>query len=196
MQGIHLGMEQQGEGSPGHIVFAQVSRIDLSIRQRWTDLYRVNIPEGITFTSCMKRIESTADTLWSTDLSRVMHPVFNSRPGKGDNLGGFAKRQQKGAGKKAAKGDTHKGKGKGTGGKATAKTTNIKPRQPAMIANKKVKAAMSHGEKTFCVFFNKKGCSKGTDCVYEHACNLLTSPNSVCGKNYRASKHVRGTVAA
>ena len=81
----------KGKGTPGHIVFAQVSRIDLTIRQKSTDLYWVNIPEGITFTRCMKHIESTADTLWSTDLSRDMHPVFNPHPGKADNLGGFAK---------------------------------------------------------------------------------------------------------
>ena len=116
----------KGKGTPGHIVFAQVSRIDLTIRQKWTGLYRVNMPEGITFTRCMKRIESTADTLWSTDLSRDMHPVFNPHPGKANHLGGFDKAQQKGAGKKAAKGGKRKGKGKGTGGKATAKTSNIK----------------------------------------------------------------------
>ena len=34
---------------------------------------------------CMKRIESTADTLWSTDLSRDMHSVLNPHPEKGDN---------------------------------------------------------------------------------------------------------------
>ena len=99
-----LEWTNMGNGTPGHIVFAQVSRSYSTIRQKWTDLY---------ITRCMKRIESTADTLWSTDLSRDMHPVFNPRAGKGDNLGGFAKRQQKGAGKKVAKGDNRKGKGRG-----------------------------------------------------------------------------------
>ena len=111
-----LEWTNKGKGTPGHIVFAQVSRIDLTIRQKWTDLYRFNIPEGITFTRCMKRIESTADTLWSTDLSRDMHPVFNPRRSKGDNLGGFAKRQQK-------------GEGKGTVARVRAKAQERKPQR-------------------------------------------------------------------
>ena len=52
----------------------------------------------------MKRVETTADTLWSTDLSRDMHPVFNQNGDKGEGkLDKCAKRQQKSAGKKAAK---------------------------------------------------------------------------------------------
>ena len=61
-----LEWTSKGGTTPGHIVSAQVSRIE--------------------------RIKSTADTLWSTDLSWDMHPVFNPRPGKGDNVAGFAKR--------------------------------------------------------------------------------------------------------
>ena len=77
------------------MIFAQISRIDLSIWQKWTDLYRANVPEGITFNRCMKRVDTTADTLWSTDLSRDMHPNFNHNGGKGEGkLDKFAKTRQ------------------------------------------------------------------------------------------------------
>ena len=97
---------------------------------------------------------------------------------------------------KAAKGDKRKGAGKGTGGKATTQTSNIKLGQPALIANKKVKAGRSNGKTMFCSFFNQKGCTKGAGYTFGRACNVLTSPNAVCGKNHLASKHVGGTVAA
>ena len=65
----------KGKGNSDHIIFAQISRIDLSIRSRWTDLYRENVPEGVTFTRCMRKVESAAEQMWSTDLSRDMQPT-------------------------------------------------------------------------------------------------------------------------
>ena len=119
------------------------------------DLYRENVPEGITFTRCMKRVEATAEQLWSTDLSRDMHPVYNPKgAGKGEGkLHNVAKRLQKGAGNKAAKakGAGRKGGGKGAAGKAT--TSAIKLGQTATVAIKKVKTARSNGSNTFCSYF-------------------------------------------
>ena len=128
-----------------------------------------------------------------------MQPTWNPKVGKGANkLDKFAKqaaaRQQKGAGKKSAdaKGD-RKGGGKGTG--KTGKSI-VKLGQTVTVANKKVKTARSVGNQVFCSYFNQKGCTKGTDCIYQHACNVLTSPNSVCGKKHPASKHVGATEAS
>ena len=56
----------KGKGTPGHLIFAQVSRMDLSIRHKWTDLYRANVPKGITFNRCMKRVGCTTDMMWNT----------------------------------------------------------------------------------------------------------------------------------
>ena len=42
-------------GLSHHIVIAQVSRIDLAIRSKWTDMCRKHLPAGITFTSCIRR---------------------------------------------------------------------------------------------------------------------------------------------
>ena len=55
-------------GPPYHIVLAQVSRIDLAIRGKWTDMYRTNLFAGITFTSCIRRTEATAENLWTADF--------------------------------------------------------------------------------------------------------------------------------
>ena len=41
----------------------QVSRIDLAVRSKWTDMYRTNLPAGITFTNCMRKTEATAESL-------------------------------------------------------------------------------------------------------------------------------------
>ena len=158
------------------------------------------MPPGVTSTRCMEKYEASAEQMWSTDLSRDMHPVFKQEYGKGNGKGTrldkFAKqaaagaRQTKGAGKK--KKGSAKGAAKGSG-----KTGNsVKLGQPAFVANKKVKTAKSNGTKNYCSFFNQKGCTKGTECAFLNKCNVLTSPTSVCGKDHPASKHVGATVAS
>ena len=81
----------------------------MAIRSKWTDEYRENMPPGVTFTRCMKKNESSAEQMWSTDLSRDMHPVYNPKgAGKtGGKLDKFArqaaaaaKQHQKDAGNK------------------------------------------------------------------------------------------------
>jgi hypothetical protein len=171
-----LEWTNKGKGSSDHLVFAQISRIDLAIRSKWIDEYRKNMPPGVTFTRCMKKNESSAEQMWSTDLSRDMNPVFNPNgkgAAKGAKLSKFAKqslrheRQTKGAGKKKKgprKGATtkqiaqHKGSGK------TAKSVRLG--QPAFVANKKVNTAKSNGTKNYCSYFNQKGCAKGTECAF------------------------------
>ena len=116
-----LEWTNEGKGTPGHLISAQVSRIDFSIRQTWIDLYKASVPEGITFNRRIKRVECTTETMWSTDLTRDMRPAFNSDvpPGKLNKFNKFAKEQQKGVGKKAAKGGKTKGAGKVAGGKSS-----------------------------------------------------------------------------
>ena len=138
--------------------------------------------------------------MWSTDLSRDMHPVYNPKgAGKtGGKLDKFArqaaasaKQHRKGAGKKK------KVVGKGTAKGAGKAGKSVKLGQAAFVANKKVKTAKSSGTKKFCSFFNQKGCTIGPDgCAFLHKCNVLTSPNTVCGKDHPASKHVGATVAS
>ena len=103
-----------------------------------------------------------------------------------------AKQQQKGAGKKTGAKVIRKGTGKGTG--KTGKS--VKLGQAAIVANKKVKTARSSGTKVFCSYFNQKGCTKGAECTFLHKCNVLTSPNSVCGNDHPAAKHVGANVTA
>ena len=172
----------------------------MSIPSKWTDLYRETVPEGVTVARCKKKVASSAEQLWTTDLSRDMQPPWTPKPAKGaGKLDKFAKqaaaasRKQKGAGKRSAK---FKSERKG-GGKGTGKTgKSVKLGQAATVSNKKVKTARSIGTKVFCSYFNQKGCTKGAECIYQHKCNVLTSPNSVCGKDHPASKHVGATVAA
>ena len=157
------------------------------------------MPPGVTFTRCMKKHESSAEQMWSTDLSRDMHPVYNPKgAGKsGGKLDKFArqaaaavKQQQNGAGKKKKVVGTGTAKGTGKTGKS------VKLGQAAFVANKKVKTAKSSGTKNFCSYFNQKGCTKGAECAFLHKCNVLTSPNTVCGKDHPAPKHVGATVAS
>ena len=56
-----LEWTNQSKGNTDHVIFAQISGLDLCIRSKWTDLYRASVPEGITFTRCMKRVEATAE---------------------------------------------------------------------------------------------------------------------------------------
>ena len=132
----------KGKGSSDHLVFTQISRIDLSIRSKWTDLYRENVPEGVTFARCMKKVASSAEQLWTTDLSRDMQPPWTPNPIKGaGKLDKFAKqaaaasRKHKGAGKRGTKSKSEReGGGKGTG--KTGKS--VKLGQAATVSNKKV----------------------------------------------------------
>ena len=120
-------------------------------------------------------------------------PKGNGKLDKFAKQAATAARQQKSAGKKGAraKGDRK------VGGKGIGKTgRSVKLGQAATVANKKVKTARSIGTKVFCSYFNQKGSTKGAECIYQHKCNVLTSPNSVCGKDHPASKHVGATVAS
>ena len=96
-------------------------------------------------------MESTADTMWNTDLSRDMHPVFNPHvpPGKLDKLA----KGQKGAGEKAK---AAKSKGKGASNKTTAPHAGFKLGLPTMASNKKVKTARSNGKKAFSSFLKQQ----------------------------------------
>ena len=171
----------------------------MTIRSKWTDEYRENMPPGVTFTRCMKKNESSAEQMWSTDLSRDMHPAYNPKGagktgGKLDNIArqaaAAAKQQQKGAGKKK------KVVGKGTAKGAGKTGKSVKLGQAAYVANKKVKTAKSSGTKNFGSYFNQKACTKGAECTFLHKCNVLTSPTTVCGKDRPASKHVGATVTS
>ena len=181
------------------MVFAQISRIDLAIRSKWTDEYRENMPPGVTFTRCMKKHAASAEQLWSTDLSRDMQPFPKQEKGKGKGakLDRFAKqtaaksRRTKGAGTKGAA----KGTAKGASKKPELHNRNQQPKlgQPAFVSNKKVKTAQGNGAKSYCSFFNQKGCTRAA-CTFSHKCNVLTSPTTVCGKDHPASKHIGATV--
>ena len=45
-------------------LLAQVQRIDLKIRTKWTDMYRAIMPNDITFTLCIRKAKATADNMW------------------------------------------------------------------------------------------------------------------------------------
>ena len=123
------------------MVFAQISRIDLAIRSKWTDEYRENMPPGVTFTRCMMKHKASAEQLWSTDLSRDMQPFpkHEKGEGKGAKPDRFAKqtaaaaRQTKGAGKQK------KGAAKGTAKGVSKTEDSVKLGQPAFVANKKLR---------------------------------------------------------
>ena len=51
----------KNSGPSYQTVLTQVSRIDLAIRSKWTDMYRTNLPAGITFTNCIRKTEATAE---------------------------------------------------------------------------------------------------------------------------------------
>ena len=87
--------------------------------------------------------------------------------------------------------------------KAKAREGHLQPKIPASswasqprLPTTNLKTARIDGKMTFLFFFNQEGCTKGAACVYELACSVLTSPNTVCGKNHPAFKDVGSTVAA
>ena len=142
---------------PSHnIVLAQVSRIHLAIRSKWTDMYRTNLPAGITFTSCIRKTEATAENMWAADLTRDM----SSSPAPGPNL---REQREKVAHataekKKAKEGRGGKGKGSGKGakgakkGSANPQASNIVSGNPMSIKWKKLETAKSRGNKAYCIY--------------------------------------------
>ena len=117
----------KGNAPSESVILPQVSRIDYRIRTKWTDAYRANVPDIITFTRCMMRAESTSDGLWAADLTRDMHsgkgaPSFKdiqaALAAKGKGGAKVAKVTNEGRKTKVAKGATKgaktKDKGKGT----------------------------------------------------------------------------------
>ena len=171
-----LEWTNKAKGNSDQLVFTQISRIDLSIRSKWTDLYRENVPEGVTFARCMKKVASSAEQLWTTDLSRDMQPPWTPKPTKGaGKLDKFAKqaaaasRKQRGAGRRGA---TSKSERKG-GGKGTGKTgKSVKLGQAATFSNQKVKTARSIGTKVFCSSSTRKDAQREQ--------NAYTSTNATC----------------
>ena len=53
----------KNNGPSYQTVLTQVSRIDLAIRSKWTDMYRTNQPAGITFSNCIRKTEATAENM-------------------------------------------------------------------------------------------------------------------------------------
>ena len=70
----------KSNGPSYQTVLTQVSRIDLAIRSKWTDMYRTNLPAGITFANCIPQTEATADNLWAADLTRDMSSAIAPAP--------------------------------------------------------------------------------------------------------------------
>ena len=180
----------KGNAPSESVVLPQVSRIDYRIRTRWTDAYRANVPENITFTRCMMRAESTSDRLWAADLTRDMHtgkggPSFKdiqaalaakgAKVAKGANEGRETKTE-----KGATKGAKAKDKGKGTG---------VVMGQTLTVSNRKLKTVKSRGDTVFCSYYSSaKGCSKGQACAL-HSCSVLTAKGRVCEANHSAAEH-------
>ena len=83
------------------------------------------------------------------------------------------------------KGKTGKGKtGKGNAPPLKRKT----PGTPAPLDNASLDLVKSHGNKTFCIRFNKGACTN-KQCKYLHACAFRMPNGEPCGKNHPACKH-------
>ena len=83
------------------------------------------------------------------------------------------------------KGKTGKGKtGKGNAPPLKRKT----PGTPAPPDNAPLDLVKSHGNKTFCIRWNKGACTN-KQCKYLHACAYRLPNGEPCGKNHPACKH-------
>ena len=186
----------KGNAPPEAIVLTQVSRIDHRMRTKWTDAYRANVPQNVTFTRCIMRAESTSDGLWAADLTRDMQsgkggPTFAdmkaalAAKGKGGNN---AKGGNKGRETKVKK--VPKGRTKGAKSKDKGKGTGLTMGQTLTVNNRKLKTVKSRGDKVFCTYYNSaKGCSKGDSCSFKHSCSVMTAKGRVCEANHSAAEH-------
>ena len=83
------------------------------------------------------------------------------------------------------KGKTGKGKtGKGNAPPLKRKT----PGAPGASDTAQLDLVKSHGNKTFCIRFNKGACTN-KQCKYLHACAYRMPNGEPCGKNHPACKH-------
>ena len=137
-------------GPSYQIVLAQVSRIDLAIRSKWTNMYRANLPAGITFTSCIRKTEATAENLWTADLTRDMSPGPD-----GPNLRDQRDKLARATAENKTKG-AKKGSGKSSGKGSGKKKGDQNPQTPPAISfgnhipinGRKVKTAKARGTKS------------------------------------------------
>ena len=176
-------------------ILTQVSRIDHRIRTKWTDAYRTNVPENVTFTRCIMRAESTSDGLWAADLTRDMQSgkggpsmadirAVIAAKGKGLGTGKNGNRGQETKTTKAAKGGAKGAK------KDNGKGTGLSMGPTLTVNNRKFKTVKSRGEKVYCTYYNSaKGCSKGAACSFKHSCSVLTAKGRVCEANHSAVEH-------
>ena len=83
-----------------------------------------------------------------------------------------------------------KGKtGKGNTGKGNAPPLKRKtPGAPGGSDTAQLDLVKAHGNKTFCIRFNKGACAN-KQCKYLHACALRMPNGEPCGKNHPACKH-------
>ena len=142
----------KNNGPSHHTVLTQVSRIDLAIRGKWTDMYRTHILTCMTFTSCIRKTKATAENTWVTDLTRDMSSATSPDLSTRDKRERVARLA---AEKKKAK---SRGKGAGKGAKGAKNGTNTNPQaanltlgNPLAINGKKVKTAKSRGNKAYCI---------------------------------------------
>ena len=73
-------LKRESNGPSEATILTQVSRIDRRIRTKWTDAYRTNVPENVTFTRCIMRAESTSDGLWAAAPRSCSTSGYATRP--------------------------------------------------------------------------------------------------------------------
>ena len=176
-------------------VTQQLARIDMRIREKWCRLYMKNLPEGKTFSKCIRETLSTAESLWSADLSKEMPSGKGNggSDGKKDQGGKFQKgerNRKKTASKGAPKGANSKGGKRGSKGGNSKGAGSVSFGKPIKVKNGAMaKTARSKGDKSFCMFWNEGKCTKGSSCTFLHSCNVLTAQNQVCMAKHMGKDH-------
>ena len=84
-----------------------------------------------------------------------------------------------------------KSKGKDKGQKSKQSTQSGKRKTPGDGTAQEIKTSdlvQQHGNKTFCIRFNKGHC-RNAQCKYLHACAFKLPSGEPCGKNHPACQH-------
>ena len=177
-------------------VLRQLIRIDVTIRQKWVDLYRTNEPPGITFTACVQQIAPVADGLWTADLTQLIHLDGGKATGKGSKTENKLAHVEKQLKAEREKRKSPKGKDRG-GSKGAEKSTKGKGKGVHPGGKLKLKdgrmaqLAKARGDKKFCPFYGRENsCRKEAGkCEGKHICAVMTAAGRICEQNHPSSDH-------
>ena len=171
---------------PGKEITIRLRDADLQIRSLWWRMLEVNVPEGISFSACIRRTQPEARKLWTeanqqmVTLMELVGPPVPQLPQRGGQA-----QEDEGSSSEADEPASSRNSSAAAGTKRQRRTQDWYKEKVVRSTTRgphKLRIAAESTRGRYCLNWNWSAvrCPVQT-CNRRHACNVMTSENTVCG---------------